>query len=163
MKAKLINEVQSFERYKDPGHNLGLGLIPKKKLELLISGLKELGINSKAQEDYNMGKGYYFISLEDLDDYEFDEDDPRLNELQCGYGPENKQEEWEEGFWIASDDGDPILSTTPDYTKFIQKIISLKFGNIKGIDNRIKTMDMKIQKIEKEKVRLENIKNKFLK
>lgn len=132
MKAKMINEVQNFERGLDPKKAMDIGLYWKKDIKDFIDGLKKIGIKAKA-ESSDSWPGVYDFILENLFD---EEDEENINGYQVSYVTKKAAEKyteeegdgWEPGFIVSGEDGELLLEATMNVNQVIKFFAKRLFG-----------------------------------
>lgn len=155
MRAKTINEVQKFERGKDPKTSMDIGMTPERRLEYLEKRLEDLDISMRWSEDTNMGDGFYYIIVDD---------DGKLSDLnlQIGYSTdEASMAEHDEpgGFWMADENGEFIIDpdeASHDPEILIKHLLKIKYDGIKDINEEIEKLKKRLDNLNKVKVFLEN-------
>ena len=162
MKAKIVNEVQNFERGLDPKQAMDIGLTYKKQIRDLIEGLKKIGIKAKAEQSHNYAAGIFDFELENL----FDEaDEENIAGYQLAYTTKKAAEDegWAEeskrknyyGFTVASNDGDPIIESTTNVNQVIKWFAKRLFGM--SLKARIIAKQKELDKLKDIEIYLDSI------
>ena len=153
MKARSVNE-QNFERGKDPKRSMDIGRTPKRILAEFKKELDNLDIEIKYRksDQYSSDSEVYEIIFQEDTEYWVNDD-----QYQMSYADdESAQKEWgnddEEGpiggFLIYSGDGEIIEGPTHDMNIVIKKLLSLKHGSIKLINDKLNWHDKEVKKLE---------------
>lgn len=167
MKAKIVNEVQNFERGMDPKEAMDIGLTYKKHIRDLIEGLKKIGIKAKAEQDEHYASGVFNFELENL----FDKDDEEnIVDYQLTYITKKAAEEegWAEesnwknyyGFTVASNDGDPIVEPTINVNQIIKWFAKQLFGL--SLKARIIAKQKELDRLNEIKIYLDSLNPSYL-
>ena len=132
MKALKINEVQNFERGQEPLRAMDVGLYWKRDISDIIAGLSKIGIKAKAVENHHYSGPVYDFELENLVD---EEDEPNINGYQLSYvtkkaceGEGGKDEGWEPGFSVATEEGEVVVRPTTNVGQVIKFFAKQLFG-----------------------------------
>jgi hypothetical protein len=141
-----LNELNNFERGKDPKKTMDIGRTPERIFKELNNILEPLKIILDWDKDNNRGEGHYYAIPRGI------EETPQIGYIT----DEASQFEYDEpgGFWMATEDGiDISLSEdrnfSHDYYDVVRELVKMKYGDINNIDKIIKKQEENIRDLKK--------------